>query len=246
NVIVVGVHTNMCVLGRPFGLRQLAQNGKSVVLMRDMTDTMYNPARRPFVPHFHGTDLIVEHIEKFVCPTVTSDQLLGGTPFRFKGDVRPRAAVIIAEPLDDTQTTLPRLAEPVLEEQLGLEAAVVHAAGKGHGIPGLAEAVSKADLALLSVRRRALKQEEMDALRKHLDEGKPLIALRTSSHAFDAKGKHPAGYVEWPKFDPEVLGGNYHNHHPEGPTATVTVAPGAEKHPLLAGGAPPLPPKGPP
>ena len=29
--------------------------------------------------------LIVEHIEKFVCPTVTSDQLLGGAPFRFRG-----------------------------------------------------------------------------------------------------------------------------------------------------------------
>ena len=41
NVILVGVHTNMCVLGRPFGLRQMAQNGKNVVLVRDMTDTMY-------------------------------------------------------------------------------------------------------------------------------------------------------------------------------------------------------------
>ena len=86
NVILVGVHTNMCVLGRPFGLRQLAKNGKDVVLMRDMTDTMYNPARWPHVSHFKGTELIVEHIEKFVCPTVTSDQLLGGAPFRFKGD----------------------------------------------------------------------------------------------------------------------------------------------------------------
>jgi hypothetical protein len=87
NVILLGVHTNMCVLGRPFGLRQMARNGKHVVLMRDMTDTMYNPARWPNVSHFRGTDLIVEHIEKFVCPTVTSDQILGGKPFRFKNDV---------------------------------------------------------------------------------------------------------------------------------------------------------------
>lgn len=86
NVILVGVHTNMCVLGRPFGLRQMAKNGKNTVLMRDMTDTMYNPARWPNVSHFQGTELIVEHIEKFVCPTITSDQLLGGEPFRFKGD----------------------------------------------------------------------------------------------------------------------------------------------------------------
>jgi len=85
NVIVLGVHTNMCVLGRPFGLRQLAKNGKNVVLMRDMTDTMYNPARAPYVPHFRGTELIIEHIEKFVCPTITSDQVIGGETFRFKG-----------------------------------------------------------------------------------------------------------------------------------------------------------------
>jgi len=91
NVILMGVHTNMCVLGRPFGLRQMAKNGKHVVLMRDMTDTMYNPARSPYVNHFRGTDLIVEHIEKFVCPTITSDQILGGKPFRFKGDARTTA-----------------------------------------------------------------------------------------------------------------------------------------------------------
>ena len=77
NVILVGVHTNMCVLGRPFGLRQMAKNGKHVVLMRDMTDTMYNPASAPYVSHFTGTDLIVEHIEKWVCPTVTSAERHG-------------------------------------------------------------------------------------------------------------------------------------------------------------------------
>ncbi|MGF1583028.1 MAG: sulfatase-like hydrolase/transferase [Gemmataceae bacterium] len=85
NVILVGVHTNMCVLGRPFGLRQMAKNGKNVVLMRDMTDTMYNPKRRPYVSHFRGTELIIEYIEKVVCPTVTSNQIIGGTPFRFEG-----------------------------------------------------------------------------------------------------------------------------------------------------------------
>lgn len=86
NVMLVGVHTNMCVLGRPFGLRQLAKNGKNVVLVRDLTDTMYNPKMPPMVSHFEGTRLIVEHIEKYVCPTIGSNQLLGGSEFRFKGD----------------------------------------------------------------------------------------------------------------------------------------------------------------
>ncbi len=44
NVLLCGVHTNMCVLGRPFGLRQLASHGKSVALVRDLTDTMSTQA----------------------------------------------------------------------------------------------------------------------------------------------------------------------------------------------------------
>lgn len=88
HVFLMGVHTNMCVLGRPFGLRQMSKNGKSVALIRDLTDTMYNPKMPPHVDHFTGTDLIIEHIEKFVAPTTTSAALVGGVPFRFKDDHR--------------------------------------------------------------------------------------------------------------------------------------------------------------
>ena len=86
HVMLTGVHVNMCVLGRPFGLRQLSKNGKQVVLMRDMTDSMYNPAAWPFVSHFEGTRRVISHIERHICPTITSDQLIGGEPFRFAGD----------------------------------------------------------------------------------------------------------------------------------------------------------------
>jgi nicotinamidase-related amidase len=85
NVILLGVHVNMCVSGRPFGLRQMAKNGKNVVLMRDMTDSMYNPKQWPFVDHYTGTALYIEHVEKYIAPTVTSDQLIGGKPFVFSG-----------------------------------------------------------------------------------------------------------------------------------------------------------------
>src|SRR5262249_37176398 len=37
NVVLMGVHTNMCVLGRPFGLRQMVKAGRNVVLARDLT-----------------------------------------------------------------------------------------------------------------------------------------------------------------------------------------------------------------
>jgi hypothetical protein len=76
----------MCVLGRPFGIRQLIAQDLQVVLLRDLTDTMYNPALRPMVPHFEGTRLMIEHVEKHWCPTTTSAAILGGEPFHFKGD----------------------------------------------------------------------------------------------------------------------------------------------------------------
>jgi len=86
NIIICGVHLNMCVLGRSFAIRQLVQLGKNVVLVRDLTDTMYNSRMRPFVNHFRGNDLMVEHVERCWCPTITSADLLGGEPFRFKED----------------------------------------------------------------------------------------------------------------------------------------------------------------
>jgi nicotinamidase-related amidase len=88
NVIVMGVHLNMCVLGRPFSIRQMVQQGQHVVLMRDMTDCLYNPAKPPHVDHFTATDLLIAHVEKFWCPTITSDQILGGKSFKFAEDKR--------------------------------------------------------------------------------------------------------------------------------------------------------------
>ena len=88
HVILCGVHLNMCVLGRPFAIRQMVRMGKQVALIRDLTDTMYNPDRPPGVDHFTGTDLVVAHVERHWCPTFTSADLTGGRPFRFREDRR--------------------------------------------------------------------------------------------------------------------------------------------------------------
>jgi nicotinamidase-related amidase len=90
NVILMGVHLNMCVLGRPFAIRQMVQQGRNVALMRDMTDTMYNHEKSPKVDHFQGTDLVVEHIEKYWCPSFPSTDITGRPPFRFREDSRGR------------------------------------------------------------------------------------------------------------------------------------------------------------
>ncbi len=75
-VFVLGVHTNMCVLHRTFAIKQLRKWDVDCLLVRDLTDAMYNPKMRPFVTHDAGTNLVIEFIERNWCPTTTSEQLL--------------------------------------------------------------------------------------------------------------------------------------------------------------------------
>ena len=75
NIVMMGVHTNMCVLGRPFGIRQLTRLKFNVVLARDLTDAMYDPRQPPFVSHARGTEMVIEHIERYWCPSIASEDL---------------------------------------------------------------------------------------------------------------------------------------------------------------------------
>jgi type 1 glutamine amidotransferase len=244
NVIILGVHTNMCVLGRPFGLRNMARSGKNVVLVRDLTDTMYNHRMSPYVNHFTGTELIVEHIEKYVCPTITSAQLMGGPAYRFRDDKRPRVVFVVAENEYDADRTLPDFARELQTKydfsyEFASGVAKPSSARERDNIAGM-DALATADLAVVYVRRRALPPEQMKYLRNYTKSGKPLIGLRTASHAFVVRGDKPeAGLLEWPEFDGQVLGGNYHGHHgnkgKDGPKTYVWIEPGAESHPILAG-----------
>lgn len=76
NLLVMGVHTNMCVMKRTFAIRQMTKWGIRCMLIRDMTDSMYDPKTRPFVAHERGTELVVEHIEKYWCPSLVSGDLV--------------------------------------------------------------------------------------------------------------------------------------------------------------------------
>ena len=75
NVVLMGVHTNMCVLGRPFGIRQMVRLGFQVALARDLTDAMYDPRQAPYVSHTRGTELVVEHIETYWCASLMGADL---------------------------------------------------------------------------------------------------------------------------------------------------------------------------
>lgn len=74
-IVLMGVHTNICILNRSFGARQMTRLGLEVVLARDLTDSMYDPRTRPFVSHARGTELVIEHIESMWCPSILSADL---------------------------------------------------------------------------------------------------------------------------------------------------------------------------
>jgi type 1 glutamine amidotransferase len=235
----MGVHTNMCVLGRPFSIRQLVYQGMNVALMRDMTDTMYNSRMAPFVPHAAGTDLVIEHIERHWCPTITSDQLIGGAPFVFAEDARKHLVIISAEDEYDTEKTLPAFADHYLRGDFRITTVI----GKdsevegGTLLPGI-EALRDADVAILSVRRKAVPTEQLQIIRDYVEAARPLVALRTASHAFQLReGEPPEGYALWPHFDEEVLGARYEGHYGRDPNTFVWVrdSADAENHPILEG-----------
>ncbi|MBC8353406.1 MAG: isochorismatase family protein [Planctomycetes bacterium] len=234
NVIVMGVHTNMCVLGRPFSIRQMVNQGQNVVLMRDMTDTMYNSRMKPFVPHVKGTDLITDHIEKFWCPTITSTAFTGKSAFAFAEAKQPHVVFVIGEREYETKVTLPEFAKKQLEPR-GVRCTFIHAdEADKNNFAGL-KALKTGDLLFVSVRRRSLPKEQLDLVREFVAAGKPVVGIRTASHAFHTKGVHPDGHAEWQEFDADVLGGNYHSHRANGITSVLTEADGANGHSILAG-----------
>jgi NPCBM/NEW2 domain/Chitobiase/beta-hexosaminidase C-terminal domain len=76
HLIYVGFHTQVCLLGKPMGLRAMKTAGLRCVLARDMTDAHpgYDPSR-DFTPDLN-TAQVVEHFEKHLSPTIHLQETL--------------------------------------------------------------------------------------------------------------------------------------------------------------------------
>lgn len=155
-----------------------------------------------------------------------------------------------------SEEALPQLAQ-ILSEQHGFDCTVLFAQNPekpgiidpnyGENIPGL-EALAEADLVVLFTRFRALPDEQMVHFEQYLTAGKPIMALRTSTHAFEY-GKKESAYKHWSNsyrqaddpweggFGRLVLGErwiSHHGHHKQQSTSGL-IAPGAENHPITNG-----------
>ena len=143
---------------------------------------------------------------------------------------------VIAENEYEASKTLPEFAK-TLEDNYGFSCEILQ--GGDNNIPGM-NALKDADLAVIYVRRQPLPQEQLKYLRDYVESGKPIIGIRTASHAFALNNERPgSGLADWPEFDADVLGGNYDMHLGNksdfGPYTYVRAKPGMESHPILYG-----------
>jgi putative membrane-bound dehydrogenase-like protein len=91
-------------------------------------------------------------------------------------------------------------------------------------LPGL-ENLDTCDVILLFARRLTIKGEQLERIKKYCTSGKPIVAVRTASHAFQ----------NWLALDKEVFGGDYQNHYSDKLRTKVKIAEKAKDHPILAG-----------
>src|SRR5262245_46657580 len=91
-------------------------------------------------------------------------------------------------------------------------------------LPGL-ENLDSCDVMVLFTRRLKIDGEQLDRVKKYCLAGKPIVAIRTASHAFQ----------NWLDLDKEVLGGNYKGHFKDGPLCKVSIVDKNKKHPVLEG-----------
>lgn len=215
NVILMGVHANFDLLNGPTGIRQMKAQGLNVLLVRDLTDSRYNPEKSPQVSHVRGTELVVDYLEQLGCPTIESTDLTGRAAFRFAEDQRPHVAFIVSDDHYHADKTLPDFGR-YLREKEGFCVSVLHGEG-GNSIPGM-ENLANADVAVVFVRRLGLPAAQLQKLRDFVASGKSIVGMRTASHAFKMKnapdGSYPVpdGLAEWGSFDHDILGGSYTGH----------------------------------
>lgn len=97
------------------------------------------------------------------------------------------------------------------------------------------QAIGKADLIIIQTRFRRWSPEEYQYLADFLNAGKPIIGLRTATHAFTGPGK--TGEFKWDDFGLKILGEKWVNHHGrhkvEGARGVIEAA--NARHPILNG-----------
>ncbi len=155
-----------------------------------------------------------------------------------------------------SEEVMPMLAK-ILSEKYGFTCTVLFAIEPSSGniipsyqnnIPGM-EKLKSADLLIMLIRFRELEDDQMAYFHKYLVEGKPIIAMRTSTHAFHYQKNLSSPYTkyDWQSkvknweggFGQKILGETWVAHHGDhGTEGSRVIFPEGEKenlHPILNG-----------
>ena len=149
-----------------------------------------------------------------------------------------------------SEQALPQLAK-ILSERHGFDCVVLFAIDPKDGsinpnfasnIPGL-EALDSADLLVLFTRFRDLPDAQMKHFVDYVESGRPIVAMRTATHAFDLKTSKTYQRYSWNNkewdggFGRQILGETWVAHHGKHAVQSTRgiMAPGQENHPILRG-----------
>ena len=139
-----------------------------------------------------------------------------------------------------TEETMPMLGK-ILSQKHGFKCTVIfaHSADGSHidpnnqsGLRGV-EALASADLMIIGTRFRRPNDEQAQHIVDFLNAGKPIIGIRTSTHAFNGDGKF--GSIPYGQFGRKILGEQWVSHHGghKRQGARGVIESGKENHPIL-------------
>ena len=159
-------------------------------------------------------------------------------------DDRPHVVFVTGDDEYASELSMPMLAA-ILEKNYGVKTTVLYAENdKGerdrhaNNIPGL-EALRDADLAVFYMRFRQLPQEQLDEILNYGKSGKPIVGLRTSSHAFNYPGPPQDRWNA--EFPMTYFGHKWISHYGHGNSTEANVVESETKadNPILRGVASP-------
>jgi type 1 glutamine amidotransferase len=148
---------------------------------------------------------------------------------------RPHVVFVTGDNEYRSEETMPALAK-VLESKYGMRCSVAYARPTPqtkNNVEGL-EALKTADLMVMYLRFRELPGNQLKLILDYVDSGKPMVGLRTSTHAF----RYPPSSPHAPlnnEFGLRVWGQRWLRHHGAQSSTDVAVVPGEESNPILRG-----------
>ena len=151
-----------------------------------------------------------------------------------QANTQKKITFLIAEREYKTNETLPKFAQKNLSKEFSILFCNAPNEGPQRNHLSNPRAIENADLLFVSVRRRAFSEETMKLIRRHIKKSKPIIGIRTSSHAFQLrKEKLLNGHQEWIEWDRDIIGGNYQGHQRKGIICKIEPSPTLATHSIL-------------